>query len=101
MVANPGGHVQGGPQCIAGVERRRNPALKVEHRAQPQLAEQDIARCEAVIERAGRRPEPLGDRSHRHGKRSAFRRDRKRRVEEVVIGEFRSPHLSRILILEL
>src|ERR1700724_2173789 len=101
MQADPGRCVQCRLQPVAGVERGGNPLLKIEHRAQPQFAEQHVARGEAVIERPDRGLETVGYRADCDGGWARYRGDCQGRVEEVAIIEFRSSHRYRICILEL
>src|SRR5258708_7215132 len=100
MAAHPGGRVQGRAQAVAAIKRYAQPLLKVEDRPKPQLAKHEIARGEAVIERACRRLQAGRDRRDRYRGGPLCGGDGLRCIQKVALAEFGLAHRSRILILE-
>ena len=100
IVSRPGRRMQRRRERIAGIARRRHPALKIENGAQPQFAQQDLERGEAMIERAGRRFQPRADRGDRHSGRSMPGCDRTCGGEKVFLAELGVAHGSRIHVLD-
>src|SRR5262249_34784651 len=56
MLARPDGCVQRCPQSVASIDCRADALLKCQHCPQPEHPQQDVLRCEAMIERPCRRP---------------------------------------------
>ena len=88
MAARPRRRVESGAQAVAGLDRSDKALLKREHSREPQLAEQRVARREAVVERALWRLEPLGDGVDGNGGRPALRDELAGRGQEAGLIEF-------------
>jgi len=74
------------------------PGLERRDLAQPQAAQQLIARAEAVVDRPGGRAEGLGDGADRRRRRSVGSDDAGRGVEDLLLGELcGTGHLKMIL----
>src|SRR5215831_7754128 len=101
MEAYPGWCVKRGGEPVAGFDGRDETFLIGEHGGQPQLAEQRVARGEAVVEGALWRFQVLGDRLDRHGGGTPFGGQRAGRRKEARIIEQRSPHICRLYGLDL
>src|SRR5215469_13421463 len=91
-----GAHPDGGVERRGESVSRRNGGdealLEGTRRRKPQLAQQHIARGEAVIEGAGRRLEPRRHGFDRDRRRPALGRQRTCGGEEIRIGESRAWH---------
>src|SRR5260221_1178308 len=80
-------------RSVAGVDGGDESLLVGEDGLEPQLTQKNVARGEAVVERAGRRLEPLRERRNGHGGRPVLDRQVARGGEKVGVVEQRSPHL--------
>src|SRR5258708_28806011 len=94
MQPRPTRCVKRGTEPIAGVGGSDEIVLIRQYGLQPQLAEQRVARTEAVIERALRRLQPPRHGIDRHRARAPFASQRARRGEKARIVEKWSPHFD-------
>src|SRR5258708_29914505 len=101
MQARPGRRVKRGGEPIAAFDGRDESLLIGKHGFQPQLAEQRVARREAVIERALWSAQALRDGIDRDCARAPFASQRASRGEKARIVEKCSSHQSRLLSLDL
>src|SRR5271156_3118540 len=96
MAARPRRRVEGGAEAVAGLDRSDKALLKRKHSREPQLAEQRVARREAVVERALWRLEPFGDGVDSHRGRPALGNELAGRGEKAGLIESRSPHAFKL-----
>ena len=101
MQARPGRRVKRGCEPVAGFDGRYESLLIGKHGFQPQLAEQRVARTEAVIERALWGFQPLRDGIDRDRAWAPFASQRASRSEKARIVEECSSHFFRLYSLDL
>ena len=93
MRAHPLHHVEGRGETGLGWSGPRQPleegGLEPGSGAKPHFSQQDIARVEAMVDRAGRRPYRPRDRSDRRPGRAVGRDEAARRSQDLLLAELR------------